>query len=54
MGFLKKKPLFLVFEKGGEGKEKRRMIVSGYVFWDDFLAFLLLLLMFVLFLWRGN
>lgn len=41
----------------GKGKRKRRMIVSGYVFWDDFLAFcfycllllLLLMLMFVCF-----
>lgn len=42
-GFFEKKKtsLFLVFENGGEGKEKRRMIVSGYVFfWMIFLLFI--------------
>lgn len=49
-GFFEKKTPPFFFEDlrmEGKGKRKRRMIVSGYVFfWDDFLAFLLLLLAF--------
>lgn len=65
-GFFEK-TLFFLFEylrMEGKGKRRGRMIVSGYVFWGDFLAFcfycllllllLMLMLMFVLFLWRGN
>lgn len=69
MGFLKKTPPFFFeyLRMEGKGKRKRRMIVSGYVFFGMiFLLFaflacfllllllLLLMLMVVLFLWRGN
>lgn len=46
-GFFEKTFFFEYLRMEGKGKRKRRMIVSGYVFfWDDFLAFLLFLLAF--------